>query len=81
MTAFPDIRVTFDRLVESGDAIQFHWTLTGTYTGPGGTGRRVHISGFEEWRLASDGLIAESGGHFGATEYQRQLDHGADSQL
>src|SRR6516165_5723114 len=43
MTAFPDMRVTFDRLVESGDAIQFHWTLTGTYAGPGGTGKRVHV--------------------------------------
>lgn len=78
MTAFPDMHVRFERLVESGDHIQFHWTLTGTYTGPGGTGKRVRISGFEEWRLSRDGLIAESRGHFDATEYQRQLQHGVD---
>jgi len=77
MTAFPDMRVSFDRLVESGDAIQFHWTLTGTYTGPGGTGKRVHISGYEEWLLGEGGLIAESRGHFDDAEYQRQLRHGA----
>jgi len=79
MTAFPDMRVSFDRLVESGDSIQFHWTLTGSYTGPGGTGKRVRISGFEEWQIGADGLIAESRGHFDATEYERQLRHGADT--
>ena len=78
MTAFPDIRVSFDRLVAASDRIQFHWTLTGTYSGPGGTGKRVRISGYEEWRIAADGLIAESRGHFDAAEYQRQLQHGAD---
>ena len=78
ITAFPDMRVTFDRLVQAADAMQFHWTLTGTYTGPGGTGKRVYISGFEEWLLGEDGLIAESRGHFDAAEYQRQLQHGAD---
>jgi uncharacterized protein (TIGR02246 family) len=78
MTAFPDMRVGFDRLVVASDRIQFHWTLTGTNTGPGGNGKRVRISGYEEWRIAADGLIAESQGHFDAAEYQRQLKHGAD---
>src|SRR5262249_1124741 len=78
MIAFPDMRVSFDRLVESDDFVQFHWTLTGTYTGPGGTGKRVQISGYEEWRLSPEGLIAESCGNFDAAEYQRQLQHGAD---
>ena len=78
MTAFPDMRVSFDRLVEAAGRLQFHWTLTGTYSGPGGTGKRVRISGFEEWRLAADGLIAESRGHFDGAEYQRQLQHGVD---
>jgi hypothetical protein len=36
------------------------WTLVGTNTGPGGTGRRVRISGFEEWTIGDDGLIAAS---------------------
>lgn len=78
MTAFPDMGVSFDRLVESGDRVQFHWTLTGTFTGPGGTGKRVHISGHEEWLIGENSLIAESRGHFDNAEYQRQLQHGAD---
>jgi len=78
MTAFPDMRVRMDRVVDAGDHLEFHWTLTGTNVGPGGTGKRVEISGFEEWRIDADGFIAESRGHFDAAEYQRQLQHGTD---
>ena len=79
MTAFPDMVVSCDRLVSRPDGLfEYHWTLTGTNTGPGGSGHRVRISGFELWRLTgSDGLIAESLGHFDAAEYQRQLANGA----
>ena len=56
----------------SCDAI-FHWTLTGTNTGPGGTGKRVRISGYELWKIDKDGLIGESKGHFDSAEYERQL--------
>jgi predicted ester cyclase len=73
MRDFPDMIVTFDRLEPLGDAITFHWTLIGTNTGPGGTGNRVRISGYELWKINSDGLIAESKGHFDAAEYERQL--------
>jgi len=45
-----------------------------THVGPGGTGRAVHISGFEEWTFGDDGLIRESKGHFDEAEYQRQLE-------
>ena len=68
--------VTFDKLEPRGDATAFHWTLIGTNTGPGGTGNKVRISGYEEWRIDSDGLIAESKGHFDSTEYERQLNFG-----
>jgi len=78
MTTFPDMVVTFDKLEPQLDAITFHWTLTGTNTGPGGTGKRVRISGYELWKIDSDGLIAESKGHFDGTEYERQLKHGVD---
>src|SRR5947209_15840460 len=44
MTTFPDMIVTFDTLESKPDGTEFHWTLTGTNTGPGGTGRRVRIS-------------------------------------
>ena len=76
MTTFPDMVVTFDKLEPRGDAIAFHWTLTGTNTGPGGTGNRVRISGYELWKIDNDGLIAESKGHLDAANYDRQLKHG-----
>jgi len=76
MTAFPDMRVTIDKLVIKDDCTEYHWTLTGTNTGPGGNGHRVRISGYELWQIGADGLIASSQGHFDTAEYQRQLEHG-----
>ena len=73
MTAFPDMIVTMDRLSESPDGTVFHWTLTGTNTGPNGTGKKVRISGFELWEIDKDGLINNSKGSFDADEYNRQL--------
>jgi predicted ester cyclase len=72
MAAFPDLRVVMDDIVVDGDQTVYRWTLVGTNTGPGGTGKRVYISGFEEWRIGADGLIADSRGHFDSAEYQRQ---------
>lgn len=77
MTMFPDMIVDMDGLDVNGGIAIYHWTLTGTNTGPGGTGNRVRISGYEEWRIGADGLIAESKGHFDETEYRRQLQSGA----
>ena len=78
MTAFPDLRVAMDDLaIEDGSRATYHWTLTGTNSGPGGTGRGVRISGFEEWEIGADGLISRSLGHFDAAEYARQLQGGA----
>ncbi len=73
MTTFPDMVVTFDKLEPRGDATAFHWTLTGTNTGPGGTGNKVRINGYELWTIDNAGLIAESQGHFDAADYERQL--------
>jgi len=73
MTAFPDMVVEMDRLDRVGDRFRYHWTLKGTNTGPGGTGRAVKISGFEEWTIGPDGLIAASLGHFDAADYARQV--------
>jgi steroid delta-isomerase-like uncharacterized protein len=73
MTAFPDLVVAMDGLSIEGNRAVYHWTLTGTHTGPGGSGNKVRISGYEEWVLSADGLIAESRGHFDAAEYQRQI--------
>lgn len=77
MTAFPDLQVLLDDLRIEDDHAIYHWTLVGTNTGPGGTGRAVRISGYEVWQIGADGLIASSQGHFDADEYSRQLDAGA----
>lgn len=76
MTAFPDMVVTMDTLEVQGDIAVYRWTLTGTNTGPGGTGKAVRISGYEEWTIGADGFIAASLGHFDEAEYQRQLREG-----
>lgn len=73
MTAFPDMQVFLDELRLEDDHAVYHWTLTGTNNGPGGTGRAVRISGFEVWQIGTDGLIANSRGHFDSADYQRQL--------
>jgi predicted ester cyclase len=70
---FPDMIVTFDRLEARSDGTAFHWTFRGTNTGPGGSGNKVRISGYEVWKIGDDGLIAESQGHFDAADYERQL--------
>jgi uncharacterized protein (TIGR02246 family) len=76
MDAFPDMRVLMDELRVGDDGVEFHWTLEGTNTGPGGTGNRVRISGFEEWTFGDDGLVAESQGHYDQAEYDRQIAEG-----
>lgn len=73
MHDFPDMIVTFDKLEPRGDRTAFHWTLTGTNAGPGGTGNKVRISGYELWEIDNEGLIAESRGEFDTAEYERQL--------
>ena len=77
-TTFPDLTVMMDRLAIDGRTITYHWTLIGTNTSPGGTGKPVRISGYEEWRIGVDGLIAEFTGHFDSTDCDRQLRSGAE---
>jgi ornithine cyclodeaminase/alanine dehydrogenase-like protein (mu-crystallin family) len=76
MVAFPDLSVMMDDLILRRDVVEYHWTLTGTNTGPGGTGHSVRISGLETWRFGCDGLVASSHGHFDVAEYRRQLQEG-----
>jgi hypothetical protein len=77
MTAFPDLHLAMDKLMVKDGGAEYHWTLSGTNTGPGGTGKRVRISGFERWRIGADGLIAASEGQFDDGDYRRQLQFGA----
>jgi predicted ester cyclase len=74
--ALPDMQVFFDDLVVDAERIEFHWTFTGTNTGPGGTGNAVRVNGFESWTLGEDGLIVSSIGSYDAGEYARQLAEG-----
>lgn len=74
MEAFPDLAVAMDGVAECDGKTIYRWTLTGTNTGAGGGGKRIRISGFEEWQFGDDGLVAESHGYFDAADYQHQLE-------
>lgn len=76
MTTSPDSCVVMDDVLIDGDWAEYHWTLSGTATGPEGTGNRVSVSGFEVWSFGEDGLIAKSRGQFDAAEYKRQMERG-----
>lgn len=78
MTAFPDLHLLMNDIHTENDRAVYHWTFSGTNTGPGGTGHGVRFSGFEVWRIGEDGLIAESQGHFDGAAYQRQLELGVE---
>lgn len=79
MSAFPDMELLMDKLEIQPDQLVYHWTFIGTNTGPDGTGNAVRFSGYEEWTIGEDGLIAQSLGHFDNDEYQRQLEYGVDA--
>ncbi len=76
MTTFPDLQVFMDDVLLEGDHAIYKWTLEGTNTGPGGTGKQVRISGFEKGKIGSDNLVAKSQGHFDQAAYHQQLSHG-----
>jgi predicted ester cyclase len=62
LAAFPDLRLTIEDQVGSGDRIAFRWHATGTHTGPLGgvppTGRRVALDGLIVDHLR-DGRVVE----------------------
>jgi hypothetical protein len=74
--ALPDMQVYFGDLVVDRNRIEYHWTFTGTNTGPAGTGNAVRVKGFESWTIDVDGLIAASIGSYDAEGYGRQLAEG-----
>ena len=81
MTAFPDMEVRMDAVEIQADQVIYRWTLVGTNTGPGGTGNAVRFSGYEDWKIGTDGLIAGSRGRFDDAEYQHRLEHGVGASL
>lgn len=74
--ALPDMQVYLDDLVIDGSRVEYHWTFTGTNTGPGGTGNPVRVIGHEAWTIDDNGMIAASSGQYDAAEYARQLADG-----
>jgi hypothetical protein len=79
MTALPDLLLHMDSLVVGPDGPSYHWTLTGTNTGPNGTGNTVRISGVERWTMSAEGRVRISDGSFDAAEYDRQIANGVDA--
>jgi hypothetical protein len=78
MDAFPDLRVSVDQVLVAGDSVFWVWTLTGTNTGPEGTGNRVRVSGIEVGTIGDSGLVANSIGYYDAGTYERQVAHGIE---
>jgi steroid delta-isomerase-like uncharacterized protein len=60
--AFPDLRITVERMVREGDTVTAHTRVTGTHTGDGlgipPTGKRVTFEGMTIARIV-DGQIRE----------------------
>lgn len=74
-TAFPDLTVYLNDLVARQDKMIYQWTLEGTHSR---TGKRVRLSGFEEWSMSDDGLIAASLGNFDSADLERQIEQGVN---
>lgn len=79
MESFPDMKVEMRAVQETLEGAEFHWFWTGTNTGPGGTGRPVALTGYEEWTFNAEGLIQESKGHYDEALYEAQV-NGPDTQ-
>ena len=75
-SAFPDIDMIIQETIMQGDKIVWHWTLTGTNTGPMGeapaTGKEVQLSGITIGRIV-DGKIAEVGDFYNQASLLLQL--------
>jgi hypothetical protein len=78
LEAFPDLAVSLDHLHVAGHSAFWVWTLSGTNTGPGGTGNAVRVSGIEVWKIGESGLVADSIGYYDAATYERQIAHGIE---
>ena len=78
--AFPDLRMTVERIVAEGDYVTVLWTFRGTHTawGYGGlppTGARIEMRGITIWRVI-DGKLHDEWTSFNATSaYMQVLGH------
>ena len=65
----PDLALVCDGLRVMGDHVVYLWTFTGTHSA---TGRKLRISGVEEWDLTADLKVQASRGWFDPQEWARQ---------
>ena len=65
----PDLTLECDELRTADDHAVYHWTFTGTHSS---SGKKVRISGWEEWDINEDGTIQTSLGWFDSADYARQ---------
>jgi steroid delta-isomerase-like uncharacterized protein len=74
--AFPDLQVTLDDELSSGDKVVTRWTSRGTHQGElmgiAPTGRPIEVTAVGIWRVA-DGKIAEAWLVFDALGMMQQL--------
>ena len=75
-SAFPDIDMIIQETIMEGNKVVWHWTLTGTNTGPMGeapaTGKEVRLSGISIGRIA-DGKVTEVGDFYNQASLLLQL--------
>ena len=75
-TAFPDMSVTPETVVQDEDTIAFAYTLTGTHTGPLGkippTGKKIKIRGMQISKF-KDGKMVERWGSSDEKTLLRQI--------
>lgn len=73
--AFPDMQITVDDAVESGDKVTVRWTMRGTHSGAfrdvKPTGRPVEVTGVYVYRFVGDKIV-ETWGEFDAPMLARQ---------
>lgn len=73
MSAFSDLLITCERMVRAGSQWKWFWRMRGTFSGPGGTGKRIDLRGWEVLTMTPEGRIRHAEGHFNQAEYERQL--------
>lgn len=78
IAAVPDLRVTLRRTVTEGDHVAAHWSLEGTFAGPGAyqgmapTGARIELEGLDLFRVR-DGLLVRNDAYTDGMTFARQL--------
>ncbi|MGO4104517.1 ester cyclase [Leifsonia sp. YAF41] len=75
--AFPDMKITVEDLVESGEKVvvraRFSGTNQGDFMGMAASGKSVDVQLIDIFRLGSDGLVHEHWGVYDALAMMQQI--------